>query len=401
MGRVMRQLVCLLCVFTFVLAITGIKLGAADEPVIFMVFENNIVRDKTATPRIAQDTMPFVEDGYVYVYYGHFSYFNNLTAFYNSRLQQAVVFNLNQKLFFDMSNNQTYDDAGNMYTSLAKWHNGKVYLPARTVCERFDMYYSYVPGASPAPVLRIEIDQSPMADSLFLEGHSRFLRELYDEYQNSFIPTPTEPNETTAPPVTTVPPRQPAKLVYVAYFGPINEYTQNVLDALDSVGRKAAFFITPDSILQHAGLVRQIYAQGHTLGLYISGFNGPEDLETLIKDGNNTLRDAVMTKARLVCLEGGSEAAGQQCRDTVINLGLRMWDATVFAPTDVTKVSTLTSRLNTALDNATKTSVVAVRPTKLEVDTLPGVLAHIRDGNFSYLTIKDWDTPLNSAIDVR
>ncbi len=72
-----------------------------------------------------------------------------------------------------------------------------------------------------------------------------------------------------------------AASVYLSFDGALNSETPLILDKLDSLGIKAAFFVCPAADGGDASLIRRIAQSGHTVGVYCFNASGSENHSTV------------------------------------------------------------------------------------------------------------------------
>jgi len=405
MRRAMPVILCVL------LLLVLLPVGSSSAPdtsnLIFTVIDLRLMSVRAQDEYLEPEKLSFYSGGTYYVWSGYFEYLSVVSKVnHNAERQTVTVYNISQSVFFDYSNNITMDKSGNTYDYGALWRGGQVFLPLSVVAQVFDLYYIHVPAgggatdAIPAPLLYIASETPKGSDATgWGRQQSQRLSRIMNRYiQDLSVPEPQLPDD---PVVPTTEPEQPPKLVYLTFSGPLDtERTPLVLQALEEtlvsqpVG--AAFFVPAqrEALLESAGLLRRLYAQGYPIGLLLPH----EGAEAALAEGNALLRKIIYTKTRLVSLEGGTESADPALLDALAQAGCRLWDANIVP--DLSGQATagnVNAALRNSLSRASGTAVLGLDSSALALETLPGLLTYLDSGSFSLLTIAEWDSPVNQA----
>jgi hypothetical protein len=226
------------------------------------------------------------------------------------------------------------------------------------------------------------------------------LSALAAQYQAELTAAAVRPTEPTVPP-TTAPP--PPSLVYLAFEGALNaEYTAEALRLLDETSMtspvRAAFFVPsdPEVIVEMGPLLRQIYTAGHAVGLQLSGgWDTPEAAAAEFRAANDALRAVIFTKTRLAGIVGGAASVSAEAREALVAEGARLWDVTI------STAGRTARQIRASLSGARGTSVLGFSLDAAMAETLPSILNTLDTGNYSLLTITTWDTPINTADELR
>ena len=113
----------------FVLIIFGTFMTSAVNPLIFTAI--NDVIQLNPTP----NTVPIRVGGTVYVLPEVFTRALGLKSFYNSQLNQLLIYNSDANIVFDLTNSEAYDESQNFVIPAIRM-NGKTYVPAKAVCDK-------------------------------------------------------------------------------------------------------------------------------------------------------------------------------------------------------------------------------------------------------------------------
>jgi peptidoglycan/xylan/chitin deacetylase (PgdA/CDA1 family) len=268
-------------------------------------------------------------------------------------------------LFFDATEQITYDSEDYSYARTPIFYNNTIYIPARFAAEYFGMsyYYDYT-----VPVVRIRSSSGRFEDT-----------ELISTFRNTFIQREEEyVAQEVKDPATSDP--APA---YLMFAGELNEYTEEILDILKERGQGAAFFVSSEQALAREDILRRIYVAGHMIGIApMSGMpNSPQELTDAYKAGADAVFRILRVKPGAVYVPGGSanELYTAEYLDAVYNSGFNIWDLTIIAPdfaenavgTDVSD-SVIMSLIATE-----ETQTIAMHSTAAGAEALPQILDYI------------------------
>lgn len=394
-----KKLAGLALLFALLLVLSTASVGAPSaSDFIFTVMDQSIMCVTLPTREYVEpETLSFTQNGQYYVYCEFFASLTKINVNHNTAKQTVTVFNVDTSLFFDYSNDLAYDKQGNYYSSTALWRNGRVFLPLNVVREVFGLTVSHTPAKPdniptiPAPVLSISTTKSPIYDA---EGYAKHFSTRLVRMYSSYL---DELNTDTQQPITTEPTvPDPPKLVYLLFDGvPAAEHQSALLRMLEGEVR-AAFFIPaqPQAILGAADLLRQLYAEGHAIGLMLSGGQTARAAVAEYQAANEALKSVIFTKVRLVSM--GGQAVDAAVADALLGQGCRLWQPNV-SPDMSQGTRALQTSLRNGLSRASGTAVVRLSPGESCLDVLPGLLEYIDSGNYSLLPITEWDAPVNAV----
>ena len=403
MRRVLPVILCAMMVL--ILLPVGSSSAPDTSNLIFTVIDQRLMTVRTKVDEYLEpEKLSFYSGGTYYVWSGYFESLAIVNKVnHNAERQTVTVYNISQSVFFDYSNNITMDKSGNTYDYGARWRGGLVFLPLSVVAQVFNLYYIHVPATSgdTAPLLYIACDTPKESDAAAAWGrqHAQRLANIKNDYILKLsIPEPVIPDDPVEP---TTEPQLPPKLVYLTFSGPLDaERTPLVLQTLEEtlVGQPvgAAFFIPArrDAILDSADLLRRLYAQGYPIGLLLPH----EGAEAALREGNALLRKIIYTKTRLVSLEDGTESADPALLAILAAEGCRLWDANILPDfSGQTTARNVQAALRNSLSRASGTAVVGLDCSALSLEALPGLLTYLDSGNYSLLTVAEWDSPVNEA----
>lgn len=299
----------------------------------------------TVSP-LTSDSMPFWSGGMLYVPYTVFDANLNgigvslgLYTSYNRGNNTITLFNLRQMLIFDLNNGTCWDDTtGTSYSSRAILRNGKPYLSLNMVCGFFGLEYScsQLPYVSQGYLVRIKSADAVNDDASFIDAARNVINNRLRDYTQSLSPADTtspsaDPGTSPSPPSGTDPGTAPGKdpgtdpgntgpaapntrpdpddadtAAYLAFRCESGEGLSGILNALDSQGAYALFFLTPELLEEEGGLVRRILGSGHSVGILA---DGGEETEALLARGSRALEAAAQTRTTLAYVPSDRRAA--------------------------------------------------------------------------------------------
>ena len=391
-----KRLAALLLAMLLVLALLP---GAFAAPELILVCTDGVFQQS-----VNEDNMPVFIDGALYIPYSFLSGVKAVNCVYNSSLRQLLVYNLDYRMTFDLAGDQTYDSAGELFAGKAVWRGGTVFVPIKLICLKFGLYFSYIEKSSAniiAPVARIASESPSVDDMPFVVRNISTMKAIADAYAAAATPSGDDlPPETDTPPVRPPEP-QPDTLVYFIFQGEVNEYTAEILDVLARRRISAAFFVDTLSALDE-DVLRRIYAEGHTVGLYadLEGLSEEETAQTLLR-AEEALSSVLHTKTRLQSVSGGSETLSAAQVELIIDMGFRLWDGNVYDTSGGSSAASSAASINRRLSASGLTKVAAFASEEDTAAVLERVAAYVAAGGFSLLTANEWDAPVNSIREVR
>ncbi len=375
--------------------------SAAAPSVIFTAI-NDVI-----TPNMSDSTMPVRIGGQVYTPYSFLTRLLTISTHYNTTLQRLMVYNFDHTLTFDLANSITYDDAGIVYSYNAVRRNGSIYIPISLVCQVFGYYYSYITSSPLGPVVRVNTGDVSISDETLVERASGRMQQIYDAYVDSLAPPEEEPDDEPDSPDT---PSQPDDQteeetspgnVYLAFEGELGAETDSILDTLSQWEVKAAFFVSGDVTGDNADRLRRIFAEGHAVGLYAPGeYTSMQDMLDALSAQNEALRSVIHCGTRLLWMPG-SAGLSQEQRDALINAGYRLWEDNLDPRADVRTAYSVRVNVRTLLRGMERSAVIRLMNNEASSGALGGVISDLRGQDNTILTIREWDTPINGAREIR
>ena len=408
-----RRIAALFCMLALTLSLcTGI--AAVGESNIILTSVNDSLL------AVSSNTMPVQRGGGWYVPYTVFADGSvnrsslGLIAAYNASQQTMLVYDTNgRSLNFQISVGFVTDENGTYYSQPALPINGTIYLPVKTICNKFNLSYSYI--SSTYNYLRI-VSSSKMSDSLFASAAQELAGKMVNTYKkrlqgSSGSSASSKPSSVKQPASVTVTPpastttetpqeeltpdtsKNPSS-VTLFFCGYPTSSASSIVDTLNQNNLSGNFFLESEDILEQDERVRKMLAGGHTIGLEVpaSALTDSKTLTDYLDQANQNLFFVTGITTRLCHIQGGS--AGKLTANQLAalsNCGYRLWDCT------------LVSGGSQMSQNASAIFHASEEPCRLGLDlsrsasqALTALAEDIRSHSIPTVALAESDTPKNS-----
>ncbi|MBQ9520978.1 MAG: hypothetical protein IJR72_00225 [Oscillospiraceae bacterium] len=361
--RIIAAAFCILCLF-------GLSRAAASqqEELYFVAVENMVLP-------LSGETMPFWDDGYLYISGDIFTgNVRDTTGISRAKIQNSMLIYRGDKcLLFQKDVPYAKDPEERTYSPGLIYRGDNFFVPAYVVANYFDMLYSTtdvehgklvwlrsdsfvmterafakaatfqlntayqeyvaalepepvtIPEPEPAPVAPEEPDSAPSVPDTSSVSKPATSSTTPDKPVTSSTAKPEPPQPVTTPepepvttpepePVTTPEPEPPPepKTVYLCLRG--DGVTASLLDVLDRYGLRATVFCDEAFLSGNGDLLRRMTATGYRVGLYVPS-GAPESVLECLEACNSLLRHTTMEKTRLVCVDGAGEELSRAVRN--------------------------------------------------------------------------------------
>lgn len=127
---------------------------------------------------------------------------------------------------------------------------------------------------------------------------------------------------------------------------------------------------------------------------------GDDAMRTAIAETSDALRDVLHTRPRLLCVPG-SASLSMAARDALVADGYRIWEKNVDPKADDRTAASIRLNVEYLLKKMTRSAVVRLTSNDAVAEALPGMLDYLKNEGSSVLAIREWDTPINGAREVR
>lgn len=360
---------------------------------------------------LEDSTMPARMGGEYYVPYSVFSSLGVSSASEGSVLNMSAN---GETLSFSLNEGYVYDQNLNSYDTPAYSLNGTVYVPVRLCCGKFGLGYSTISVAGET-VLRVT-DGSAQSDSSFAASKSGEIESAINTYRGisdpgQLEPSNPEPSNPEAPETPVEPPipeveeepaQKPAR-VYLTFYGAPNANTPAVLDALESAGRQATFFLPVDTSTWVDDTVRRIVAEGHTPALLLDADSraDPAALADSLAAANDRLTLLTGVSTRIVSNEDGCAALTEAQRNALIEAGYRLWDAALDSGDETQSAARAYATTAQYFASTSATLVVRLHHSRATAQTVQSLSAYMSRQGIPSPRITLSITPINGASDIR
>ena len=379
MKTVKRGALALLLTLTLCLGALSLPVSAAD---LYFTALNERVELLTS------GSMPFWYGGSLYVPYSVFDKDLNTTQIdlglnvsYNSRTRSTVtIYNLRQQMLtFDLNSGTCLNElTGETYDARAIMRNGKPYLPVATVCAFFGLSWSYT-ALSSIPdgyLVRITNGDVVLDDATFIDAAGNTLDARLQQYTQSLSSAATTPTPSQPADPQPEEPISPNDIpTYLAVLGREGDGLRETLDALDSAGRYALFFLTPQVLEEEGDLVRRMLGSGHLVGVLAQG-EGTDQTRALLERGTAALEAQAHTRTTLAYVPEGQQAALE-------GEGWVCWDETLLLSPDASvSPSTFASRALSRLEGRELATYLTLEGGEDAARVLPTLLRRLTNDHF-------------------
>lgn len=405
-----RRFIAILCVLALTFGLCGGISAVADSSITLTAVNDSLLP-------LSSSTMPVQKNGDWYVPYTTFANGSTtrsalgLIAAYNSSQQIILVYDTNgRSLNFQIAAGFVTDENGTYYSQPAYIINNTVYLPVKTVCNKFELSYSYI--SSTYNYLRI-ISSARISDSLFASAAKELAGKMINTYKknqssaSSSTPPATSSKPSTAVPVT--PPNSSSSTVETPELEEKNPSSLTLLicgypgyaassmvDTLNKHNLHGNFFVDGSAILTEDRIIRKILAGGHSVGIDIpsSALTDKDTLTAYLAQANEDLFLVSGSTTRLCHVDGGS--SGRLTKDMLSALsdcGYRLWDDTgsaVGSSSDALAQSALA-----IIHKSENRCILNLGMTRTVSAAMPELASDITTNSIHTMALSEYDTPVN------
>ena len=293
-----QKLLCLLLALTLLFSLAP---AAGAEGSLFFVAVNDTIP-------VTLTALPYTSGGVVYVPYTAFDARpGGVVSAYNATAQTFVLFTKDSRLVFDLASGETSDENQSISTQTTLFRNGLLYIPLVFCASHFGLKVSMLESQDGYPVLRFTTGSEVYDDSLFIEKAENLIAYRatqqapasdpadHPQHPDAAEQTPSEPPEEITP-----------ATVYLAFQNA--EFMQENAELLADHQLRGTFFLTAAEIQENPELVRDLYAQGHILGITIPADTA--DRDAALAEANDALDEVLNFRTLLVLLPEDAEADG-------------------------------------------------------------------------------------------
>ncbi len=348
--RIIAAALCVLCLF-------GLSAAASQqqEELYFVAVETMVLP-------LSGDTMPFWDDGFLYISGDIFTgNVRDTTGISRAKIQNSMlIYRGDRCLLFQKDVPYAKDTEEHTYSPGLICRGDNFFVPAYIVADYFGMLYSTT-DVEHGKLVWLRSDSFVMTERAFAKAATFQLNTAYQEYVAALeaIPEPepappkepdsvpdtpvtppvsnpaapetppdkpvtpetppdkpvtppvskpaapeTPPDEPEPPPVVEPEPEPEPKTIYLCLRG--DGATASLLDVLDRYGLLATVFCDEAFLSGNGDLLRRMAATGYRIGLYVPS-GTPESVLERLEACNLLLRHTTMEKTRLAFVDGADE----------------------------------------------------------------------------------------------
>ena len=242
-------------------------------------------------------SLPYTSGGVVYVPYTAFDARpRGVVSAYNATAQTFVLFTKDSRLVFDLATGETSDE--------------NQHIPLIFCASHFGLKVSMLESQDGYPVLRFTTGSEVYDDSLFIEKAENLIAYRVAQQSSASDPAdhPQAHPDTPAQDPADDPQEVIPATVYLAFQNV--DFMQENAELLADYQLRGAFFLTAEEILAEPALVRDLYAQGHILGVTFE--KGSTDCASAFGEANDALDEVLGLRTLLALVPEGTDASAVQ-----------------------------------------------------------------------------------------
>lgn len=335
----------------FCLATVAEPLPAAADTPCFMAVNDNLLE-------LNDQYIPIVANGQYYVPYTVLD--SSVTGLelgifpvYNTLYNTIVIYSRDQVLSFDLSTGICTNRSGAVLSARSVTRNGRVYVPARFICDYFGLSYSNR-STTYGPLVRIRSESATLDDNAFVGLAQLMMEERLKDWNKSQTGQGAPPVSTTPTPTVPTPgisnTDKSDVRTYLAFSADQGAGIAGVLDRLEYYQTKAVFFFPAQELAGYDQTVRAVLCRGHTVGLLVSG-NTAEEIAAQAEGGNRVLaRIAYLNTNTVMAPELEDPAVQEELEES----GLFFWQSDIDAVTKTADTVNVVSKATGILDAASR-----------------------------------------------
>ena len=293
-----RKLLCVLLALALLLALAPM---AGAEGNLFFVAVNDTIP-------VTLTSLPYTSGGVVYVPYTAFDARpGSVVSAYNATAQTFVLFTKDSRLVCDLATGETSDENQNTSTQTALFRNGLLYIPLIFCASHFGLKVSMLESQDGYPVLRFTTGSEVYDDSLFIEKAENLI--AYRVTQQSSANDPADHPQSHPDTPAQDPADDPQEVIPATVYLALQnaEFMQENADLLADYQLRGTFFLTAEEILADPALVRDLYAQGHILGITFE--KGTADRASALDEANDALDEVLGLRTLLALIPESTNPA--------------------------------------------------------------------------------------------
>lgn len=238
---------------------------------------------------------PYYKGNLLYVPYTVFQAGpGGIAVSYNIDKGSLVLFTRAKRLVYDLNAETVTDELQKVSNISVVYRNGILYIPVSKAATHFGLTATMLTSSSGCPVLRFTDGSQKLDNPTFIRKAETLISMILEREEDGGNTSTSQPG--------TEGERKPGidagpATVYLAFAG--DTVSRQTLETLKTMRVSSAFFLTQEQIEQDPDLVREIYAQGHHIGVTVADVN---DYESSLRLANDALDRVLFAKSVTVLL---------------------------------------------------------------------------------------------------
>lgn len=265
-----------------VMILVCVPAAAADSSVCFVGINDSVPMYLSAAEA------PYYKGNLLYVPYTVFQAGpGGIAVSYNVDKGSLVLFTRAKRLVYDLNAGTVTDELQKVSNVTVVYRNGVLFIPVAKAASHFGLTAVMLTSSGGSPVLRFTDGGQKLDNTTFIRKAETLISMVLEKEETTFETEVShqgteEETEQNNGPAT----------VFLAFVS--DAVSRETLQTLETMRVSAAFFVTREQIEQDPGLVRQIYAQGHHIGLTAEN---AEDYDMALDEANAALDKVLFTKS--------------------------------------------------------------------------------------------------------
>ncbi|WP_129597462.1 polysaccharide deacetylase family protein [Anaerophilus nitritogenes] len=374
-----------------IIALFPIECFGIDKDIDSMVYI--VVNDQLVS---FEETYPVIKEGMTYVPIRFLADHLKVKIKWDKKSNSIFLTKGSKQIILDITLNALFTNQGQIITDGIFLEDGRTMVPYKFIAKYFGYEVSY-------------IDKGPIAratnQSLCVEDEDLFdilQNKIIQEKEKILIQIQRKKEEQIAR--ERIEMRKNLKVVYITFDDGPTPYTKEILDILNQYDSKATFFMLSDRIRNYKSVVREIIAQGNSVGLHGVSHNvnkiykSEHTVVGEMNQCNEELQKVVGIRTNLIRVPYGSIPHMKKNYVEAVNTaGYKMWDWNV----DSEDSSQKNISPNQILSNVKKqvknknVAVILLHERKATVKALPELLKYLKAEGYITIPIDYREEPIN------
>ena len=260
---------------------------------------------------LTNDTMPFWNNGYLYVagtvFTGTARESLKVSHVSTRGGKRIILYRNERHLLFEREVNYAKDESGNIYFPGAIMRDGVMFVPVSLVADYFGLEYS-VAAVRYGFLVWLRQPGFGLSADHFADAASASIQDRYNDYvrqQESQDP----PQQPSVP--DTQEPEFSGKRLYLCFRA--DETASDLMDTLGRYGVQATFFCTPEFLKENDEMLRRMTGSGYGVGI-LADAAGESPVMEQLRAGNLALEQATGQKTRLARIENAGQDTMEEAR---------------------------------------------------------------------------------------